>query len=79
MTIKTRIHHNFAQLGDFIYRFPKATLIAALAIAVFCCAWLGQLRIDTSNESTMELDVAGKYPVGKCNVPAAEPSLPDST
>ncbi|CAA0124560.1 Acyltrehalose exporter MmpL10 [BD1-7 clade bacterium] len=56
MTIKTRIHHNFAQLGEFIYRYPKATLIAALAIAIFCCAWLGQLRIDTSNESNLDKD-----------------------
>ncbi|MCY4043967.1 MAG: hypothetical protein OXE99_02670 [Cellvibrionales bacterium] len=54
MSLKLTIQQCFARLGDWIYCHPKKVLISTLVIAALCCASLGSLRIDTSNESNLD-------------------------
>ena len=41
-------------MGAFIYQWPKLALLLAFSVAIICCFSLGNLRIDTSNESNLD-------------------------
>ncbi len=54
MNFKQRIHHNFAEFAYHISQSPRMTLCIATIVTVMLCASLGNLRIDTSNESNLD-------------------------